>query len=707
MDAHRLIFLAVVPLLAASAQTDIYNLPNWVFYADGSAGVATSELSLSLDQEGFNQFLNRGLGESLEKLPSVSMLRRGHNSFEPSIRGFTGGQIATMFNGLLLPEGAPTRTGSPVNMFAANSTGNIKVEMAVASVAGGLSNIGGRISIDTYPPLSEGNAPDDAGAVLYGSYSDVESGYTTGVAYRNREKDSAYSVGLDYRKNGDYRAGDGRYVDADYAAFSGDFAATWRLSDQQKLMGAVHWVEQELVRNSSLPMDLRDATGVLGTLKHSYSWGDGEWSISAGYGTYDHPLDTADRTVPPILQGIHSEMNTETMKFGFEFLRYFDGWRMRTGVDFQKFFREARRVVTTASGAQSVDALWPEIESQSAGAFWQGVFNSGDDSEWRVGVRLDQKSSEAQDSDAVVPLPVARGDTVLENYRAYNGNDLGDPSRNELLGRINLIYSRKLDQNWVSTTGVTYSVTDPVLSKRYRSFVAALGGDGSGGSAFEVGNPWLAPEKKLEASTQLVFEAERVAFHVDAYVAYVWDYASRSRIASSPVAVFGFREDDIRILGGDIKLNYTFREGPIGKFMVPFSVSWAHGKSVETSVELAEIAPLEVIGGIHWESRQEVPVLHAGLDVRWTAGKDNPNPLDVPIYLDTESSTLMDLSFSWQFCESGQLTLGVENLFDELAYYYLQPPVATGPAPSSGDLTANDAIPVPGRDLFLRILIQF
>lgn len=707
MNHLQVIFWGIMPGLCAFAQKDVYDLPEWVFHADGSAGVAHSELSVMLDPSTFGLNVEPSLGGRLESLPSVSMLRRGHNSFEPNIRGFTGGQIVTLFNGLLLPEGSPTRTGSAINLFSGNFGGTVKVEMAVASVVGGLSNIGGRISIDSYPILPEGMVPAASQMVLHGAHSDVDSGYTTGLKYNTYDANSAYSVGFEYRENGDYRAGDGRYVDADYAACSGDFSAAWRLTSSQKLFAALHWIEQDLVRNSSLPMDLRDATALLTTLKHEYSRDQSIWSVNAGYGTYDHPLDTQDRMVPPILQGIHSEMDTETINFGFDYLRYFDSWQMKVGVDHQRLFREARRVVTTAGGAQRVDALWPNIASESIGAYWQGILRSESDSEWRIGLRLDQKRSEAEDADALVPLPVAQGATVLENYRAYNDNASGEPLRDELAGRLNLIYSRKLDENWVSTTGLTYSVTDPVLSKRYRSFVAALGGDGEGGSAFEIGNPWLHNEKKLEWSSQLVFENERLTFHADAYVAFVWDYAARQRIATVPVAVFGFRGEDIRIVGGDVKLNYKLESLDIGQFMIPFAVSWAQGSSRETGFDLAEIAPLEISGGIHWESGQDVPVFQASFNAYWTAGKDNPRPMDVPIYLNTDAYIRFDLSMHWQFSQAGRLVLGIENLFDELAYHYLQPPVATGPAPSSGDLVAGDAIPVAGRDLFFSILFEF
>lgn len=639
------------------------------------------------------------VAERLDRLPQVSLQRRGLHAAEPVIQGMDGDRVATSLNGIYLPNAAPTLTGAPVNFLPDSASFRVGVLRSLPPVREGPVPTGSRIRIDSHP---EGESPRSATGGLFdnprGSSLMVEQEFRTVRAHAR--------MGLHYAGHGDYQGGGGSgQVDADYRAWGGYLSGLVRPAERHLTQFAVLYTRQELARNPSLPLDTKDTPFYAVSLNHSIRMEAARLNLRAGYTRTDPYLTSEDRVPVPNAPLSRITASGEASSYTLGLNGSWEGFpatRASVGLDFTGQTRAMTRRRFLNTGTALEDLIWPDLQSTQGGAFFQLETSRKDGLQWRLGARADWMESEMGAPSAPVSgVPGARGGTVAENFVAYHGPDAAALAHTDSTGALNGLLWGKLSGPLAGYLGAGYTVAAPGLGERYRSLVNALGG------GVELGNPTLQPERKTEWHAGLSWEQPGLTGSIEAFQAEADDYIQREWIAEDP-RIYSFANRDARFRGllATFELHSDNRTSA-SAWRVPLEFEYLECFDRSRGRRLPGIPPWSASLGLvrsegDWEWLADRVQL--SLYARYTASRSNPQPEVNPLFQDTEAHFLLDGEVHLVWTQRVSVRLLLSNLLDTEGSFHLQPPVATGAfRPSSGDLSGGDRIPFPGRGIGLVI----
>lgn len=635
------------------------------------------------------------LAVALARLPGVSLQRRGANAAEPIVRGFDFDRVVTRFNGLPLPNASPTRTGAAVNAFTSGSIGRLRVVRGLPSVVDGPVPTGGQLQLesfdDTRPSASAAfddgldlRACGDRGGRRIEAWSDGNDGR---VHYR---------LAGHYAAMGDYTAGDGRTVDADYETWGGGGAFRHTIGATQVVEGTVHGFHQERVRNSSLPLDTRDTDLWAGTL--AYAWkGDGVGlRLRAGHAETRPFLTSQERTLSPTaaIALIEARGRAASQLVGAAVeVKGSPEVTLVAGFDVSRQERRALRQRFLRNGRTLGDQIWPGLFGRDRGIFAEVQVATVRGNRLRLGGRFDRSESGARFVEApVLGVPGARGGTIRQNFVAFNGPAAASDRRKDEGGAVNLRWEHDFSPMLTGHMGVGLTVAPPGPSERYRAFVNALGG------GVEVGNPALDPERKTEIQAGFRWQGGALQIEGECFSARVDHFVHRRIIQAAPV-VYGFRNIDAEFHGGELALRWQAEDWIPGlSLSLSGEAVWAWDR--DRGGSLPEIPPREGRVAVRYEQARGPARYWTEIESNIVGGRINPQPAEMPIFRDTAGHVLCTWRGGVRLGERLRVEIAVENVFDRLYLHYLQPPVAEGDiGPSGGSLKPGDAVPGPGRNI--------
>ncbi len=596
----------------------------------------------------------------LERMPGITLQSRGLHAVEPVLHGFSLDRVATVLDGIHLPLGAPTRTASPVNFFGPDPLLRIDPKAGLPSVSLGPVTTGGRLELTTEAPppgTSGGRAaatlnPDGLSLSLNASPSLPEDTFLHSAAH--------------YTRHGDYRAGgDGAMVDADYEARGLAFAGETAIGDRGRLKGSVRYFRQDLARNASLPLDTRDADALFLTSGYSVKIGETLVSYKLGFAEIRPSLTSRDRNIAPGVPVVRVEARGEarSLTTGAAFQRPLgETVLLHGGVDLVSQRRSAVRQRRFSGGGSLSESIWPDIRAEQPGVFLEAR-SFGTRAGWRLGGRLERARMSASDQ----------------------------PWRTDWTGSANAVAGWTLGEAWSLQGGMGFLRAAPGLGERYRTLVDALGG------GKESGNPELDPETRTSASFGLRYDRPGIRFTANGWIARIDDYIQRQVITPDPL-LYSFRNRDARLYGWDLQARWIPFPGRMESLSLAASLSSVRGENRPTGRGLPDLPPWEARISLFLRESLSWGEVRFRLEGVAIGEGSNPQPDLEPIYMRTPSYVIGNLHLEFTLGRQWVLYLAADNLFDKLAYRYLQPPVAPGPvAPSGGSLTGGDRIPVPGR----------
>lgn len=633
------------------------------------------------------------LEETLSGIPGISFQKRGPYSLEPNIRGFAGERVTITWDEHPLPIAAPTRTASVINFFSPTAISEIRVFPSFPSVGSGSPSIGGKIDLRSNPIATKGClnvhlAENQNLRAVSGTFGQTVGEFKIGTSGFRTQQD-------------DYQAADGRRIDSDVDVL-GCHLVVSKKGKLDELKLAMAFTEQRLVRNISLPLDSKNSTAAMLSAKYSRTLGNWRISSRAGYANFDINMTAEDRIKPPVIQNIQADSTSENASFALKAERGNEAQRILFGIDGTTETRDAIRYRHLISGTYE-DHIWPSIQSNAVGLFSEYQSSKEERLSFRVGGRVDFQNRKAQADFDTVSLPLAPGSTINENYAFYSGPEASKTSIQAHTATTNALFHFKVSKNLSLIGGVGYASALPDITYQYRSFVSALGGDGYGGPAFEIGNPSLDPEQKSELNIGLNYNNGRLSLHASTYYAQVDDFVVRrlSEKQAAP-AVFTFVNEDAQFSGVLISgiINTT------SNLSFPFQYSWTDGRT-DRGDRLAEITPWTFSSGMRWRKQLYAQNFIVDTTMTHTAARTNSTPLTAPIYKDTAANTLLSVKIKYQIRNDLTLSIEVQNILNADHYFYLQPPVSAGPQSSSGSLKAGDSIPGIGRNIGIHLEYQF
>jgi iron complex outermembrane receptor protein len=269
------------------------------------------------------------------------------------------------------------------------------------------------------------------------------------------------------------------------------------------------------------------------------------------------------------------------------------------GLDASRIARDATRTRDLASGASFTDRLWPAVSQLDLGAFAEGHVDLGGRTHLVAGGRGDLVRSAAAAADD----PSLGGLTVREQYVRFYGEQAADTERDELVGGANLTVRQDLGEALFAALGLGAGARPANLTERAYAFSPAAAG-------FEVGDPSLRAERKLEAVLSVGATHERVALHAAAWAHRVDDLIRSAVVAQVDLdgdgaldAVRGFVPVDAALVG--FELDATARLG--GHWQIPVRLDATRGWERGTGAPLPEIPPLDATVGLRLDLGSTVP----------------------------------------------------------------------------------------------------
>jgi iron complex outermembrane receptor protein len=316
----------------------------------------------------------------------------------------------------------------------------------------------------------------------------------------------------------------------------------------------------------------------------------------------------------------------------------------------------------------------------------------------RLGVRGDDVRSDARDAGQL-----ALGRPVRDQFVAYNGPDAGNVKRDDWAGAANALLNWSDGHERTAFFGVSVGVQPAQVMERYRAFLNALGGDGRGGNAVELGNPALRSERKSAQETGGTWKRAWVDFAATVYYYRIDDFILRTRIGTTqpPLAsmvVFGYRNVNADLYGGEI--GATLKPAP--GLSVPLTFAVSEGRNRDTGLGLSEIPPWEATLAARYRFAQQRIPLWTELGARLVGAKANPTPQENPIFTSAGGFALWHARAGIPLGKNLRVEAGVENIFNRGYTEYLTPPVAPF-KPASGNLVPGDRVPGPGRSAWLSL----
>ncbi len=189
--------------------------------------------------------------EILSRSQSVNMIRRGNYGLEPTIRGFSAGQINLTIDGMHI-QCACTDKMDPVTIYVEPQNLN---SIDVMTFSNGLqygSTVGGSINMQLANPFY--NQTSINSTIGYQSAANAYNGNFTFNTGNNR---MAVRLNGVYRKSNNYRAGNGEIIPFSYYEKTNfSLNANYSLSENEEIKSAILYDDGWNIGYPALPMDV-------------------------------------------------------------------------------------------------------------------------------------------------------------------------------------------------------------------------------------------------------------------------------------------------------------------------------------------------------------------------------------------------------------------------------------------------------------------
>ena len=139
---------------------------------------------------------------------------------------------------------------------------------------------------------------------------------------------------------------------------------------------------------------------------------------------------------------------------------------------------------------------------------------------------------------------LALGRPIKDQYVTYNGPAAAKIKREDWVGSGNAVAYWADGKNLSAFLGAGISEQPAPVTERYRAFLNALGGDGKGKNAFELGNPALRPERKAELAAGGSWKRDWWTLNAHLYYYSIDDFIFRTPVGTAQplgLVVFGYR----------------------------------------------------------------------------------------------------------------------------------------------------------------------
>ncbi|MBC2777716.1 TonB-dependent receptor [Parasphingopyxis marina] len=615
-----------------------------------------------------DQSIRPQIGDSLTQLPGVSATSFSPGASRPVLRGFQGGRIAVLTDGIGSIDASNTSADHAVTIDPLTSY-RIEVLRGPAALLFGSQAIGGAVNVfDRRIPRE---VPD-------------EPVHFDGLAtYSSAAEDRSIAGALDVPLTSRLVAHvDGSYRNSDDVEISG-FTLAPELRAEQLAIAAEeteegHFDEAEealelanlrgTVPNSAtetwtagVGLALIDSWGSLGA---SVSFYDTNYGIPARPGAEHHHEegdDDADEEgheeegpVTIDLHQVRADLRGELITGG----GFLESVKLRLGyADYEHIEFEGDEIGTRflVSGLEGRLEL---VQADRDG--WRGV----------IGGQLYVRDFNAIGAEAFVPRNNTEQYglfTVQEFEMGALGIEVAGRYEHTSVDAAPLAIDRSFN-TFSGAVGLGFEVAPEVrvganLSRTERAPTAEeLFSDGPhiATQAYEIGNPNFDTEKSIGLEAYLRGDTGRFSFALTGFVSWFDDfiYDTATGLEEDELPVFQYFQNDATYYGFEAEATVLLAEAGSFRFNADLVTDYVHA-TIDSGGPVPRIPPLRVLTGLEAQSDH----FDARVEAEWVSGQDRIAAFETP----TDDFTLVNVSAAWRpwgSANGSAVFASVNNLFD-------------------------------------------
>jgi iron complex outermembrane receptor protein len=616
-----------------------------------------------------DQSIRPQIGDSLTALPGVSATSFSPGASRPVLRGFQGGRVAVLTDGIGSIDASNTSADHAVTIDPLTSY-RIEVLRGPAALLFGSQAIGGAVNVfDRRIPRE---VPDEP------VHFDGLANYAT--AANDRSIAGALDVPLTSRLVAHV---DGSYRNSDDVDISGYTLAPNLRAEQLDI--AAEETEEGHLDEAAEALELANLRGTIpnsatetwtagaglafidewGNIGASVSFYDTDYGVPARPGAEHHHDESDDEDheeegheeegpVTIGLQQVRADLRAEIFTGG----GFFESIKLRLGyADYEHTEFEGDEVGTRflVSGLEGRLEL---VQADRDG--WRGV----------IGGQLLVRDFNAIGAEAFVP----RNDTEQYGLFTIQEFELGSFGL-EIAGRYEHtsveappISADRSFNVFSGAVGLSYEVASDVriganLSRAERAPTAEeLFSDGPhiATQAYEVGNPTFDTEKSIGLEGYVRGDTGRFSFALTGFVSWFDDfiYDTATGAEEDGLPVFQYFQQDATYLGFEGEFSALLAE--VGTFDINADIVADYVRAtVDGGGPVPRIPPLRVLTGVEAQS----DMFDARIEAEWVAKQDRIAAFETP----TDGFTLVNVSAAWRpwgRANGSALFVSVNNLFD-------------------------------------------
>ncbi|MEM9588680.1 MAG: TonB-dependent receptor [Planctomycetota bacterium] len=668
----------------------------------------TSEVSLTtaapvdvVPASAFNLATTPDASETLVNSPTtqtVKARRRSPVAFDPRIRGFYTGQIASSWDGSYqLPvRGDLDSILSKIDPFL---IGNVQVISGPYSVRHGSGF--SFLNIDTIPTPRYDCCPENHLRLGTNVRTNGGQTYNTATVYGGGSN-AGYFANVGYRKGSDYEAGNGLGIPSSYDAFNLFSGIGFDLDENTRSELRYTHLTQDDTEYAGQFFDVDDlvSDGLTHSLIHrddctGYSYRIDSWVNYTDFNG-DTESDGKRRSDFEVLQRVDAALRGTDPDIGQEFAGTVDGdllsAGMRAGVtrdiDSDTTFgygadiRYLRQTITEdfdlsdfslagfGTGLPTSELIEPGIYTELSFAlkdYWQTA----------VGARVGWAATQADANDV----------RAASNFRDIGGNIDEDLDVSDVVSSFFITNDLELSRHYSARFGMGYAERVPSLTQRYSDglFLAII----QSGFSRVIGSPSLRKERNWQVDARLDADYDNVRTRVSGFHSWIVDYITYA--ANSITSPEGAR------LLQAVNTEYAtltgfewYTEADLTASCQAFaSLNYLDGRDREIGQPLPGIFPLESRLGLRvsdstranrWGTEWGLRIVD-NQDRRGTLRAVDPTLAPIALETATPGFTTAYIRGYLRPTDRVSITGGIENLFDKTYFEHLNlrlPPQSVG-----------------------------
>jgi len=620
-------------------------------------------------------------GDLLSRFAGFSAIRAGGHAVDPVLRGQSQTRINLLQQGAFLHGAGPNRMDSPGSYTEPFGWDELQIIKGVETLTFGSGGPAGLLNFKRYKPYLSG---DDVNGKIMAAYSPDYYKIGADIAAGN---DEAYVRLISQHHDQDsYEDGDGNLTRTAFTTTSNTLVTGYSPTSDSELRFTfmANRGSDALFAGTMMdgPMTDMDAAQLL------YLDGDQTSNDYSEYQIYwnsaHHQMNNYSlrEQTAPMRMLVDSHSRTK----GAKWLKHWQVDQMiwQVAADWQNVDRHAERFMGMMGTPEMLQSrIWPANELDIKGVAGEAEYLIDDVSRIKSGIRFDRVKAQISSADGLMNLPL---------YQSYYANTPTESNENNVSAFSRYYHRFNESLYWA---GLSSTVRTADATERY------LGANHSTPMMRWFGNPDIQPERHNQIEFGAKWQFENGWHELNIYHDEVADFILRDRarnqdgILMMDMATI-YRNVDASLQGFEWALNTAFAD----TWNFYTNVAYVKGENKDTDRPLYQIPPVE--GLIQLSQQQDR--LSYWLDVKWALEQTDLDSsgmtgsgLDSN---DSESWVSVDFKLRYELNKDWQLSVGVNNLFDETYAYHV--------SRANLDPFNPEAVQVnePGRQFWLSLLTE-